>query len=272
MRTRLSRLLLLLIGLQAGSGFAGEQAEGAEESRWRLGAAIGYGLRSNPLVQSDDIPIIVDVDVAWFGDRFFFDNGDLGLTFADNAALTANLVARINSDRVFFGNTDTRFVAFDAVGAPLSEAVEFKVPERDYAVELGVELLADGPWGQVQFGAFHDVSGTHDGFEVYVDLGIPYRNRRFFVQPSLGASYKSAAMNDYYWGLSEDEAGIIVLPYAAEAGINVHARLMFGYQLTKHWSLSLVAELEQINDEAAASPIVDERKVFGYFAGAAYRF
>jgi phosphate transport system protein len=36
-----------------------------EEKRWRIGAALGYGLRSNPLIQSDDIPIAIDLDLAW---------------------------------------------------------------------------------------------------------------------------------------------------------------------------------------------------------------
>ena len=274
MRKGLTALAALLLGLVAAGDSRAQTAgtEAAEKSRWRLGAALGYGVRSNPLIQGDDIPIVVDVDIAWFGDHWFFDNGDLGLTVLDNARLTASVVARVNSDRVFFGNTDTRFVAFDAVGMPLSEAVEFEVPDRDYAVELGIELLSDGRWGRLQLAAFGDVSGTHDGYEVFIDYGYGYRQQRFYVEPSISISYKSAALNDYYWGIEEDEAGLIVLPYTASAGTNVRARLMFGYQLTRHWSLSLVAELERMNDAAAASPVVDERDVLGYFAGAAYRF
>ena len=256
---RLTQLALLLLALDATQCLAEEETEEGTESRWRLGAALGYGVRSNPLVQSDDIPIIVDLDIAWFGDRWFFDNGDLGLTVADNDAITASLVARVNSDRVFFGNTDTRFVAFDLAGMPLAEAVEFKLPDRDYAVELGVEMLTDGSWGALQFSAFHDISGTHEGFELY-------------IEPSIGASYKSADLNNYYWGVTGDEAGLVVAPYEAEAGLNWHARLMVGYQLSRHWGLSLVTEYERINDEAAASPIVKERNVLGYFAGLAYRF
>jgi len=273
MLKRIAQLTLLIFALQA-SVCAGqdEASENGSESRWRLGAALGYGVRTNPLVQSDDIPIVLDVDIAWFGDHWFFDNGDLGLTFADNKHVTASIVARLNSDRVFFGKTDTRFVSFDLAGAPLSEAVEFTVPERDYAVELGLELLSGGTWGQLQMTAFHDVSNTHDGFEAHVNYSYGWRNQRFYIEPSIGASYKSDALNDYYWGVSEDEAGVVTLPYEAGAGTNFHSRLMLGYQLSRHWSLSLVAEFERLNDEAAASPIVDDENVFGYFAGASYRF
>lgn len=264
--------LVLLLGLAVTPCLADEDPGESGESRWRLGAALGYGQRGNPLVQSDDIPILVDVDVAWFGDRWFFDNGDLGITLVDDSRLTASVVARWNSDRVFFDRTDVRFVSVDAAGLPLAEAVAFKPPDRDYAIELGLELLSDGRWGALQLSAFHDVSGTHDGYEIYADYGYPWRRQRLFVEPSFGASYKSRNLNDYYWGVTEEEAGVVVLPYTAGAGINWHARLKVGYQLTRHWGLSLVAEYERLNDEAAASPIVAEDDVFGYFAGLVYRF
>lgn len=268
----IAALALLATALTAPRFLAADETDELTESPWRLGAAVGYGVRSNPLVQSDDIPIYVDVDIAWFGEHWFFDNGDLGLTVANNDALTASVVARVNSDRVFFSSTDKRFVSLDLAGAPLSEAVEFQVPGRDYAIELGIEVLTDGRWGALQLTAFRDVSGTHDGYELYASYSYGWRNQRLYVEPSIGASYKSADLNNYYWGISDDESSVVVDPYTADAGVNWHTRLMVGYQLSKNWGLSLVAEYERINDEAAASPIVEERDVLGYFAGLAYRF
>lgn len=269
---RLARLAPLILIFGAAPGLADEEITDIDESRWRLGAAFGYGVRTNPLAQSDDIPIIVDFDIAWFGDHWFFDNGDLGLTFADNAALTASVVTRFNSDRVFFGNTETRFVSVDVAGLPLSEAVEFKVPDRDYAIELGLEMLTDGPWGRLQLTAFHDVSNTHQGYELYADYSYGWRKQRLYIGSSIGASYKSADLNNYYWGVTDAEAGVIVAPYEARAGVNWHTRFKIGYQLSRHWAVSLVTEYERINEEAADSPIVKDRNVLGYFAGVSYRF
>lgn len=266
------RFTLLALLLMASPAVAQQVTAEEKESNWRLGAAFGYGVRSNPLVQSDDIPIVVDLDIAWFGERWFFDNGDLGVTFANNRALTASVVARVNSDRVFFGKTDTKFVNADLAGAPLSEAAEFKPPSRDYAVELGVELLTDGDWGALLLTAFHDVSGTHDGFELYADYSYGWRNQRLYVEPSFGASYKSDNLNDYYWGVTPEEAGMVAFPYEASAGLNWHARLKVGYQLNRHWGVSLVAQYERLNDEASASPIAEESEILGWFAGMAWRF
>lgn len=242
------------------------------ESRWQLGIALGYGLRTNPLVQSDDIPIIIDIDISWFGDHFFFDNGDLGFTFVDNAFVTTSLVGRINSDRVFFGRTNTKFVTVDLAGAPLASAFELSIPDRDYAGELGLELLADGRWGQLQLTAFHDVSGTHEGYEVEFDYGYGWRNQRIYIEPSFGLSFKSQGLNDYYWGVPADDTNIALPGYTAGSGLNAHARLQFSYQISRNWMLSFVSEVERMNDEAAGSPIVEEQNVFGYFAGFGYRF
>ena len=271
MLQRMSRVGLIL-AVAAAPAMAHAQAPPGDESNWRIGAALGYGQRTNPLVQSEDIPIIVDLDIAWFGDRWFFDNGDGGLTFADNRALTASVVGRFNSDRVFFGRTDTRFVTVDAVGAPLSQPVDFRPPDRDYAIELGIELLTDGSWGAVQLTAFHDVSSTHEGYELYANYSFGWRQRRLYIEPSLGLSYKSADLNNYYWGVTPAEAGNVVLPYEAGAGVNWHTRFVIGYQINRQWALSLVAEYERLNDEAAKSPIVDEDSVRGLFVGMAWRF
>lgn len=272
MMKRMTLLATLLAPVIAGPALAQASVEAPQESNWRLGAALGYGMRSNPLVQSDDIPIVVDLDIAWFGERWFFDNGDLGLTFADNDLATASFVARVNSDRVFFGRTDTRFVNLDFAGAPLTESVDFKPPGRDYAIELGVEMLSDGDWGALQLSAFHDVSGTHDGYEVFANYSYGWRSQRVYIEPSVGFSYKSEHLNNYYWGLTDDEAGLVVLPYEAGDGFNWHARLMFGYQINRNWAFSVVAEHERLNDEAAASPIVEEDDVIGWFAGFSWRF
>ena len=73
-----------------------------QESPWELGVAAGYGMRSNPLVHSDDIPLYVVLDIAWFGERFFFDNGDLGLNIFETDKLSVNLIAHVNNERGVF--------------------------------------------------------------------------------------------------------------------------------------------------------------------------
>jgi outer membrane protein len=269
----------LLISLIPMLGFLGVSAVFAADSDpvnsidspWRLGVALGYGKRSNPLALSDDITIIVDLDVAWFGEHWFFDNGDLGLTVLDQDRYTVNLVGRLNSDRVFFSKTNSKFISVNnSFGESIPEEVE--VPDRNFAVEAGVEFLADGDWGYLQASAFRDVSSTHGGYELYADYSYSVRRQRWLYRPSFGVSWKSNKLNDYYWGVREDEASPLFPAYSAGAGLNVHARFLTSFQINTHCALIGVAEYERMNSDASASPIVEERGVFGMFAGFKYEY
>jgi outer membrane protein len=241
------------------------------ESPWQIGIAFGYGERSNPLVQSDDIPVLIDIDIAWYGKRWFFDNGDVGRTLFNGDGLTLNAIGRINSDRVFFSKTDTEYVSiFNFAGTLPAEPIE--VPDRDYAFEAGFELLSDGDFGFIQAAAHRDVSGTHDGYELYFHYGRTFRRQRWFVEPSFGLSFKSDDLNDYYWGVRAEEANLVLPEYRAAAGWNSHARLSARYQLTRNWTFVVAAQHERLSGAAAASPLVERRSLNSGFAGFSYRF
>ncbi len=256
-----------------------------EERRWRLGAAFGYGRRSNPLIQSDDIPVVVDVDIAYFGNRWFFDNGDLGVELFNNRAATTNLVARVNSDRTFFGKTNTRLVNFSimaggATGAlanpETGELIEtpqpLKPPKRDYAVELGFETLFDGEWGQATLRGYHDISGTHDGYEISADYSYRFSRGRFAIAPTVGLSWKSAALSDYYWGVHDDEVSAALHGYEARGGLGWEAGLRTSYYISKSLRLAVSANYERLQYSVARSPLVEQDYVFGYFAGLGWQF
>jgi len=250
------------------------------ERSWRFGLAFGYGERTNPLIQSDDIPVLVDVDLAWFGKRWFFDNGDFGFVLVDRPLFTTNLVARVNTDRAFFANTNTKFVSFTYLGGgsisaqadPTVPPIEVKPPDRDYAIELGLETLFDGDWGSAALHAFHDVSGTHGGFEVAADYQYRVTTGRFSLAPSVGVAYKSAELNDYYWGVRADEANIALPEYHASSGFGWQAGLKANYYVTKSMRIALSVDYEQLQDTVAASPLVEEDHVLGYFTGVAWTF
>ena len=256
-----------------------------EEKNWRFGVALGYGQRTNPLIQSEDIPVVVDLDIAWFGERWFFDNFDLGFELFDRPSFTTNIVARVNSDRAFFSKTNTKYINFTYLaggiqrpavdpgsGEPVEQPVRFKPPKRDYAVELGLEMLTDGEWGMAALRAFHDVSGTHHGYELSADYGFRWVRGRFSIAPSVGVSYKSAALSDYYWGVHDDEATFLLPAYEVDGGIGWEAGLRTSYYLTKSTRLAVSANYERLPHSVSLSPLVEDKQVLGYFAGIAWQF
>lgn len=261
-----------------------------EERRWRLGAALGFGERTNPLIQSDNIPLLVDIDIAYFGDHWFFDNGDLGLHLTDNEVVTTNLVARVNSDRAFFGKTNTKYVTFSrmaggtagalfnpATGEAVTTEVDIppqplKPPKRDYAIEAGIESLFGGEWGQASLRAFHDVSGTHDGYEIAADYSYRFTHGLFSWSPMIGLSWKSAALSNYYWGVHSDEVSFTLRPYEAKAGLGWETGVRANYYISKSLRLAVSANYERLQHSVAMSPLVKQDYVIGYFLGLGWQF
>lgn len=255
------------------------------ERSWRIGAAFGYGQRTNPLIQSEDIPVIVDLDIAWFGKRWFFDNGDAGFTLFDRPQSTTSLVARVNDDRVFFGKTNTRYVNFAYAGngatlpifdpqsgAQVDTPVEVVVPDRDYAIELGVESLIDGRWGGITLSAFHDVSDTHGGYELSAHYSWRWIAGRFSLSPTVGVSYKSEKLNDYYWGVQEDEANVALPEYHPRDGMGYEGGLVASYHFTRNLRFAVSFNYERLAEENAASPLAEEDHVTAWFSGLAWTF
>ena len=139
-------------------------------------------------------------------------------------------MTRVNSDRVFFGKTDTRYVNFaysgNGVTAPIvnmdtgavvSEPVEVEVPDRDYAIEFGVESLIDGDWrdhtARISRRQWYTWRVRVVGvLFLALDLGA-----HVFLAHG-GRFLQECALNDYYWGVSADEANLALPEYHAGGG------------------------------------------------------
>jgi len=74
----------------------------AEVGKWRVGLAVGAGLRTNPVLDRKDIPLIVLPEVSYTGERFFIQNLDFGFIVWENEAHRLNLLATPSYDQVFF--------------------------------------------------------------------------------------------------------------------------------------------------------------------------
>jgi outer membrane protein len=86
-----------------------------DERSWNLGIALGYGERSNPLISGESIDINTVVDFSWYGERFFFDNGDFGYLLAERRNYSFSLVATFNNERNFYNYLTGRTFGLDSM-------------------------------------------------------------------------------------------------------------------------------------------------------------
>jgi outer membrane protein len=89
-----------LLCLALGCATAASAQDG--ERSWNLALALGHGERSNPLINGESIDINTVIDLSWYGERFFFDNGDFGFLLHEHRNYSFNLVATFNNERNFY--------------------------------------------------------------------------------------------------------------------------------------------------------------------------
>ena len=300
-RTAFSHIILSASLLMSAAVHAQNQtAENNDEilRSWDFGIGIGYGELSNPFVASDDVPLYVMLDFAWYGERFFFDNGDLGFTFFEEENLGINAILNYTSERIYYSyfnelGIQLRSGASASPGPPFSiedsplirfpgetleenfdtnNIVPFEIPDRDFAFNLGVELLWAGNWGELQTQLTHDISSTHHGAELWMEYRRAWQWGNWSLRPSVGLSWKDQDLVDYYYGVDQDDNPGIPLFYDGETTTNYFAGVSTAYRLSSHWSVIGTFRYERLGDEIRNSPLIDEDDTTSVFAGLFYRF
>lgn len=56
--------------------------------KWNFSIALGAGVRTNPLVRGQDLPLLVVPQFSYYGKRFYIDNLDVGFTALESAKNT----------------------------------------------------------------------------------------------------------------------------------------------------------------------------------------
>ena len=187
--------------------------------------------------------------------NFYFSQGQLGLTAIelDDFALDFS----IGGD--FIGDTDR------------GDSKQLKdMKDLDTAITANVDLSYSGDWGELTLGTAHDISNKHDGYSL--SLGYSYRLMygRWFVEPSVGVSYASKDVVNYYYGVSEQDVTAERAFYQADSAVNYELGLTAGYIINRDQQVMAFAGMEFFDDEISDSPIVDDDKSLSF--GIAYRY
>jgi outer membrane protein len=277
MRNHSLSILPIVLGL-AGVQAAGAQSAGAPDAdaaddckgpsadcvavgRWNFSVGLGVGVRTNPLVASKAIPLVVVPQFSYYGKRFFIENLDLGFTLAETGGHTFNLVASPGYDRVFFYRSDLQNIFVSGFGAntTLVHAQTLgavQIPPRPRRVTY----LA-GPEWTVKYGG---ITGQNHGNEIRAAAGVPLLQGKGSLTANVGITWKSAAIVNYYYGASTI--------YEAGSAWDPFVKLGYTLPLSGKWRFYAFAEYERLGHAIADSPIVAERYVVTSFIGAIYTF
>jgi len=250
-------------------------------NHWTVDVSIGAGVRTNPLVRTPALPLIVIPQVSYYGKRFFLDNLEVGYTLVEGRNSTLSLIASPGYDRAFFYRSDAQnlfisSLSLDATqggasppgvqGSPGAPGIPVTQPQsRRITYLAGPEWT--GTFGDLtaQLDVLHDATGAHHGTEVRSALRFPIlRTASSTVTANVGFTWKSSEIARYYYGISDF--------YDPGATLNSFVKVAYVRPLGDHWRVTAFAHYEHLGSAIAASPLVAQNYVVTVFAGATYAF
>ncbi|WP_076407460.1 MipA/OmpV family protein [Shewanella sp. UCD-KL12] len=267
----------------------GTEYECIEIGRWDVGLAFGYGSRSNPLKDYDDIPIYLAPTFAYYGDSWYFDNGNIGYTLAEDERYTINLTTSFSTDSAFFHRWDPSNIFLTSTNkfepGVLSRSIQptlmgeepttlniDELGSRNFTYLGGVEAYIYTRVGIVNLSLTHDLLNVHQGTEASLKWLYNLAIDEWNFELALVFDWKSEEVVDYYYGIRPSENAYWSENYKAESALNTGIELTSHYVLSDHWKLLFLARYTQIADEIVASPLLNEDYTSTFFVGTAYRF
>ncbi|MGQ8366121.1 MipA/OmpV family protein [Glaciecola sp. 1036] len=251
-----------------------------DENSWQLGIAMGLGGRTNPLVDGDAVPFLLLPDIAYYGESFYFDNGELGFQFYPTQNTSIETFIAPNSERANFSfwhpsNILIPAASFGSDATGIDDELELSIEQietRKWAIDGGIRLQWYHQSHHFQIKFITDVSGVHNGQQI--NLAYRYLLHKDNWRLNLGPQVKwmSSQLTDYYYGVRKGDTPIEELFYEASSGFQYGLDLNASYAVNAHWQWLFRTSYTKLHEGMSDSPIVEDDYVASAFVGIAYRF
>lgn len=300
---------LSLIGILS-SGHARAQPEPSvdpsliKKSQWDLALAVGLGVKSNPMVKTDDYPLIVLPSIKYYGDNFYFDNGDFGYTLADEAHYSVSLLSRINDEYAHFVNWHPSNILAGVITEANEEPVDGVPPAGGDDEDNPDDPVTDpGPttppklspqelakrriswdaglqfhyyftsYARLRLRVLQDISGEHQG----QSFNLKWSNDHlvgsgWLLSYSIGFDWLSDELTNYYYGVSERDKVAQESYYQTHSAFQPFARVGARYRINENWNFVSHLYYQKLATTIEQSPLVDESYWVASFVGVNYVF
>lgn len=253
----------------------------AEIGEWSLALSAGIGIRTNPLLNGKDIPLILLPEISYYGENFFIENLEIGYTLVDTPKHMINIVAVPSYDRVFFSRWDLGNIFVDISSFAAFEVEPLSIPEdnltqinddeltpRKFSVLGGLEYSRQFNHSSLQLSLVTDLTNTHSGTEARFAFSQQVQEN---ISTTVGFTWKDAKLTDYYYGINDNEVIDNRGAYSANSSISPFIR--FSWLINSHnknaWRLSI--DYQKLDKEISHSPLVDEDYSVTFFVGKRFK-
>ena len=260
-----------------------------EKSSWQLGIAFGLGVKTNPLVDGDNIPLVILPDVAWYAEQAYFDNGELGYQWVNQAKYAFETFLQLDRERAFFSFLHPANILIPTEGfspispdKPDSSAEDIQTPQsnlsideiasRKWAITGGIRghyFLSNGEW-QLTF--LQDISTVHKGQQVGIEYSHRWLWHSFRLGLRIGSDWKSATLIDYYYGVSQRDTDLSEFYFKGQSGWQTYLSINAQKPINENWSWLANIGYRRLPNSLTNSPLIEQNNIRNLFLGVAYRF
>jgi outer membrane protein len=278
----LFKYLAFICLIMLNPGVMAQSPSVSEKSNWQLSLALGVGTRTNPVMDNDNIPLIVIPHISYQGEHFFIQNLDFGYSFFQDETQQLSVLLTPSYDQIFFNDEginnfiDTSGFASAVKNGPTVEFISKDIDKRQlhkrYMAGLaGLEYSRVLNGFDVQLQILRELTDYYDGNEVRIAFSKGISLGKNDVKLTVGANWQDAATLNYFYGLSETEASG-GLYYSAKSGVTRLLRFDWSYEIDEHWSLRFFTSYRHLSHSVSSSPLVTSNNVITAFAGGVYHF
>jgi outer membrane protein len=258
-----------------------------EVGRWDIGLALGYGVKTNPLKDFDDIPIYVTPTFAYYGESWFLDNGNIGYTLVEDEQFTINLGTSFSTDSAYFhrwdpsnifiaGTSQLAITSVSQTGArsfsAREDAIFNELEDRHFTLLGGMEAFIYTRFGIINLALAHDLFNVHSGTQAKFKWLYNLTLNQWQFELAAVADWKSEQIVDYYYGVRPSENSYWSEHYRPGSATNLGLELTTQYVINQHWELLFLARYTELGDAIVASPLINKQNTNTFFVGTSYRF
>ncbi len=216
---------------------------------------MGSYIQSQPYKKAD--PLILPSPVVFLESKpFYIRWSQLGVYFMGGENWGASLIAQ------------PRPYGYEAHNSAQLRGMA----ERKSSWEGGISFAAKNDYAYVQIAYLHDLLDNSNGSLVRGELGTKQHLGKWTFVPSLLLLHFSQSFNNYYYGVTQDEATLSRSYYKAQAGLNIALQSYIDYEFAPKWHLFSNLRIDILNDAITDSPIVNDRYMYSGLVSLLYDF
>ncbi|MBN8647584.1 MAG: MipA/OmpV family protein [Caulobacterales bacterium] len=223
------------------------------ETKWSVGGGVAYFSAPFKGAKNKTVPLPY---IGYEGEKF--SASILGLSY------------RVFGDENF---------SVSAIASPRFQLIDPKdstfmtgMSKRKSSVDIGVSAALKSDFGAFNVDIVTDALSVHKGSQVSANYTFPFEVGKLGVMPSVGVTWQSSKLADYYYGVRANEVKANRAKYVVGDATIPNLGLKISYPVKENIDLVSINSFEFLPKDITRNSIIDKKTNIGSMLAVIYKF